>query len=230
VAGARGRTGDAEHEADDASVRLCAVSRTQRPPDELIRFVLAPDGAIVPDLARRLPGRGVWVSATRDAVASAVRQKVFAKSLKQAVTVPEELPGRVEDLMRRRLAEAISLANKAGLLVSGFAKVEGLLEDRRAAVVVHASDAAADGVSKLDRKFKALAGPDCAGQSTVAELTSAELSLAIGRSNVVHAAASEGGASRRIIEEASRLRRYRAGEGESPGPSCFSSESNTGRA
>ncbi len=220
MAGARSTTGDGQGEAGAGSLRLCAVSRTQRPPDDLIRFVLAPDGSIVPDLARRLPGRGVWVAATRATVAAAVRQKVFARSLKQPVSMPADLPGLVERLLVKRVAEALSLANKAGLLVAGFAKVEGLLDQRQAAVLLHASDGAADGVEKLNRKFKALMGSERFEQSTVAELTSAELSLAIGRPNVVHAAASEGGASQRMLQEAVRLRRYRAGEGQGPGLSC----------
>lgn len=220
MAGARSTTGDGQGEAGAGSLRLCAVSRTQRPPEDLIRFVLAPDGSIVPDLARRLPGRGVWVAATRATVAAAVRQKVFARSLKQPVSMPADLPGLVERLLVKRVAEALSLANKAGLLVAGFAKVEGLLDQRQAAVLLHASDGAADGVEKLNRKFKALMGSERFEQSTVAELTSAELSLAIGRPNVVHAAASEGGASQRMLQEAVRLRRYRAGEGQGPGLSC----------
>jgi hypothetical protein len=162
----------------------------------------------------------VWVAATRATVAAAVRQKVFARSLKQPVSMPADLPGLVERLLVKRVAEALSLANKAGLLVAGFAKVEGLLDQRQAAVLLHASDGAADGVEKLNRKFKALMGSERFEQSTVAELTSAELSLAIGRPNVVHAAASEGGASQRMLQEAVRLRRYRAGEGQGPGLSC----------
>jgi hypothetical protein len=221
VSGVRTTIGD-EQEAGTDSLRLCAVSRTQRPPEDLIRFVPAPDGSIVPDLARRLPGRGVWVSATREAVAEAVRRKVFAKSLKQQVSLPDDLPDLVERLLVKRLSETLSLANKAGLLVTGFAKVEGLLDQNRVAVLVHASDGAADGAAKLDRKFKALTGPCELENARIMELTGAELSLAIGRSNVVHAAASEGGASQRILQEAARLRRYRAGEGAGPDPSCHS--------
>jgi predicted RNA-binding protein YlxR (DUF448 family) len=220
VAGARTTAGDRQSEAGSDSLRLCAVSRAQRPPEDLIRFVLAPDGSIVPDLARRLPGRGVWVAATRETVAAAVRQKAFAKSLKQQVSMPDDLPGLVERLLVKRVGEALSLTNKAGLLVAGFAKIEGLVEQGRAAILIHASDAAADGVEKLNRKFKALVGSDGCENSILAELTSAELSLAIGRPNVVHAAASEGGASQRMLQEAVRLRRYRAGEGQGPGLPC----------
>ena len=202
--------GDAEA-ADSGPLRLCAVSRVQKPPEELIRFVAGPDRTIVPDLARRLPGRGVWVDATREAVAEAVRRKAFAKSLKQNVSVPADLPDMVERLLQKRLAEAISLANKAGLLVAGFAKVEELIEAGQAVALIHAADAAADGVGKLDRKFKALRGPNDTPAVIVRELAGAELSLAMGRSNVIHAAAAEGGASLRLIEEARRLGRYRLG-------------------
>jgi predicted RNA-binding protein YlxR (DUF448 family) len=207
---ARGRLEDRDHEAE-GPLRRCVVSRTQKSPDDLVRFVAGPDGVVVPDLGRRLPGRGVWVDATRAAVAEAVRRKAFARSLQRNVEAPRDLPETVERLMQRRLAEAVSLANKAGLLVAGFAKVEELIAGGRAAVILQAVDAAADGVAKLDRKFKALNASVDAEAAIVRELTGSELSLAIGRPNVIHAAAAEGGASRRLIEEARRLGRYRRG-------------------
>ena len=222
----------AEHRQDPPDetradpLRLCAVSRRRKSPDDLIRFVCAPDGTIVPDLARRLPGRGVWISATRQDLAAAVRQKAFARSLKQAVLVPEDLVDRVEGLLKKRLAEAISMARKAGLLVAGFAKVEQLIDQGRAQLLVHASDAAGDGIGKLDRKFRALRGPAVAAEAIVRELTIAELSLAIGRSNVVHAAASAGGACRQMAHAALRLSHYRVGGREASADIV----SNTGRA
>jgi hypothetical protein len=211
--GERAVIGD-EHgrRASAAPSRLCAVTRVQRPTDELLRFVLGPEGNIVPDLALRLPGRGVWVEARRETVTAAVRRKVFARSLRQQVAIPANLPDLIERLMALRLAEAISIANKAGLLVAGFSKVEELIGQGRAALLIHAADGAPDGVAKLSRKFNALAGAERAGQLTVAELPGQQLDLAIGRSNVVHAAASPGGAAQRILLEAGRLRRYRSGE------------------
>lgn len=222
MAGARSTSSGETEEADTGPLRLCAVSRAQRAPEELIRFVLGPDGTIVPDLARRLPGRGVWVTASRDAVATAAQKRVFARSLKTEVRTPDDLAGLVERLLAKRLGEAISLGNKAGLLVAGFAKVAERLDQDRVAVLLHASDAAADGVEKLNRKFKALMGADAAEKAIVADLTVAELSLAIGRPNVVHAAAAEGGATQRILQEAMRLGRYRAGWGSGPDPSRHS--------
>jgi len=149
-------------------------------------------------------------------VRNGLRRKAFAKSLKQNVSVPADLPDLVERLLQKRLAEAVSLANKAGLLVAGFAKVEELIEAGEAVALIHAADAAADGVGKLDRKFKALRGPNDTPATIVRELAGAELSLAMGRPNVIHAAAAEGGASLRLIEEARRLGRYRLGSA----PAC----------
>jgi uncharacterized protein len=203
---------DCEGEAAAGPLRQCVVSRAHKPPEELVRFVAGPDGALSPDLARRLPGRGVWVDATRQAVTAAVRQKTFAKSLKRHVSVSADLPDLIERLMARRLAEALSIANKAGLVVAGFAKVDEQIARDRVAVLLHATDAANDGMAKLDRKFKALEDADKIRAPAIRELTGAEMSLAIGRPNVIHAAAAEGGATRRLIEEARRLRRYRLGQ------------------
>src|ERR1700704_234923 len=118
--GARAEDLGCDGEADGGPLRQCAVSRAQKPPEELIRFVAGPDGAIVPDLARRLPGRGVWVDATREAVAAAVRKGVFTRSLKRQISIPSDLPATVERLMARRVADALSITNKAGLVVAGF--------------------------------------------------------------------------------------------------------------
>jgi uncharacterized protein len=210
--GARAEDLGCDGEAGGGSLRQCAVTRAHRPPEELVRFVAGPDGTVVPDLARRLPGRGVWIDATRETVAAAALKGVFARSLKRQVSIPTDLPATVERLMTRRLAEALSIANKAGLVVAGFAKVDELITRERAAALIHAAGAAADGVAKLDRKFKAVAGSETKPAPIIRELTDAEMSLAMGRPNVIHAAAAEGGATRRLIEEARRLKRYRLGQ------------------
>jgi uncharacterized protein len=215
VIGADGRAGN-DTEGAQQRVRQCAVSRAHKPPEQLIRFVAAPDGTIVPDLARRLPGRGVWIDATAAAVANAVRQKAFARSLKRPVVVAADLPQQIERLLVRRLAGALGMANKAGLIVTGFAKVERRLREGRVFVLMHAAEASAAEATRLDRLFMLPPGAGGAeGQPAariVQELTSAELSLAMGRPTVVHAAAAEGGASRQLLAEARRLRRYRSGE------------------
>jgi predicted RNA-binding protein YlxR (DUF448 family) len=204
-------TADDQDERAEGPLRLCAVSRTQKPPEQLIRFVAAPDGVVTPDLARRLPGRGIWVDATRASVAEAMRRKVFARGMKQPATIPADLPELIERLMVRRLGETISLANKAGLVTTGSTRVEEAIATGKAVLLIHAADAAPGGQAKLDRKFETLVGPERAKEATVCELAGIELDLAIGRSNVVHAAASDGGASQRILQEAARLKRYRSG-------------------
>ncbi len=194
-----------------ATLRTCVVSRESRPPGELIRFVAAPDGQIVPDLARRLPGRGVWVKAERDAVAEAVKRKSFAKGLKRQVVASPDLPELVDQLLVKRSLEALSLANKSGRVTTGFTRVEAALIGGSVAVLLHAADGAADGAGKLDRRFVAISAQAGSKPLILRELTSEQMSLAIGRPNVVHAALSAGGATTKFLNEASRMTRYRSG-------------------
>lgn len=202
---------EAEAVAGGGSLRLCAATRAVRDPEDLIRFVAGPDGTLVPDIARKLPGRGVWVSADRASVAAAVAGKAFARSLKRPVTVAADLAQIVEGLLARRALEALSLANKAGLVSIGFSQVEALLESGRAVAVLHGADAARDGCDKLDRKFKAIAGDQGRAIQIVDAFSIQQISLAMGRTNVVHAGLTEGGATTRFLNEAGRLLRYRSG-------------------
>jgi uncharacterized protein len=192
-------------------VRLCAVTRTELAKEALIRFGAGPDGIVVPDLAHRLPGRGVWITANRAAIEDAVKRKVFARSFKRAVTTTADLAERIDGLIVKRVLEMLSLANKAGLVTPGFAKVDAALETGTVACLIHGSDGAADGTDRLDRKFRAinLAREKIDGL-ILTELTIDQISLAIGRSNVVHAAIISGGAATRLLDEAKRLMRYRA--------------------
>jgi predicted RNA-binding protein YlxR (DUF448 family) len=192
-------------------LRLCAVTRAELPVTDLIRFVAGPDGAITPDLARKLPGRGVWLTADRQTVAAAVKNRAFARSLKQPVNAPADLPAVVEDLLAKRAVEALAMANKAGHAISGFDKVWETIEKGRAALLVHGSDAAADGRDRLTRKFQAVQAATGRTATVVTELAIEQLSLAMGRSNVVHAALIHGGVTDRFTGEAARLSRYRSG-------------------
>ena len=211
---------DRDEDVDSTgSLRRCAVTRKELAPDDLLRFVLDPSGAVVPDLARKLPGRGVWVTADKASVAQAVKANAFAKSLKRQATVAADLPDRIESLLIKRALEALSLANKAGLVSTGFDKVEKLLDAGRAAALLHGSDAAADGTRKLDRKFTAIQRDKAQRAPVVDWLTIDQMGLAIGRSNVVHAGLKQGGATIRFLREAERLRRFRSGIGTSRGPS-----------
>lgn len=209
---ARERGTDAGAAGVAAAERTCALTRNPLTPDDGLRFVAGPDGLIVPDLGRRLPGRGVWITGSRSAVSEAARKGAFQRSLKRPVTIPDGLADLVEHLLVKRTVDALSLANKAGLVTSGFTKVEIAVQKGVCAYLLHASDAAADGVEKLDRKFTAGFANDRNGarEYILDCLSSAELSLAIGRSNVVHAALARGGAATKFSREAERLRRYRA--------------------
>ena len=137
--------------------RTCIVTREAGSADELIRFVVAPDGTVVPDLKRALPGRGCWVTATRARVEEAMRKNLFARSLKESVTVPDGLAALIDTLMVKNLQGALGLSRKAGLLLTGAAKVEGAIRSGEAALVMHATDAAADGIRKMDQARKAVA-------------------------------------------------------------------------
>lgn len=197
------------------SLRTCIVTRAELPPAGMIRFVPGPDGTITPDLARKLPGRGVWVTCSATCLAAAVAKKAFAKSLKRQVNVPADLVAQVARLMTARVIEALALANKAGLLVTGFSKIDAELAKGNVTILIHAFEAAEDGCGKLDRKWRAVAAELGREPRIIKELTIAQLDLATGRENVVHAGLSAGGATNRFSIEAERLGRYRL-ESSSP--------------
>ncbi|MGH1419001.1 MAG: RNA-binding protein [Hyphomicrobiaceae bacterium] len=196
-------------------IRRCAVTRTRRERDDLIRFVADPVGGVVPDLGLKLPGRGVWVTADRTSVQEASKRRSFAAGLKQPVEVPSDLADKLEALLVNRATSALAMANKAGQVLSGFDKVTTVLETGRVKGLIHGAGAAEGGREKLDRKYMAIArdgGEKAIGRARVVDcLTVEQLSLAMGRSNVVHAALITGGAAKRFLAEAERLARYRSG-------------------
>lgn len=193
-----------ETAGDGGSVRQCAVTRERRTPDALIRFVLDPEGRIVPDLKGRLPGRGVWVSLDREAVALAAKRGAFSRGFRRQVPADPGLAAQVDALLEKAALERLALANKAGLVVTGFAKVAEVIGRKDLAALLHASDAAAGGREKLDGKTGA------PGRPAVIIFTSGQLSLALGRSNVVHAALSKGGAAESFLGAVDRLEQYRS--------------------
>jgi len=201
-----------------ATMRMCAVSRDVRPIDELIRFVVAPSGDVIPDLKRKLPGRGLWISASRSTVAEAVRRHHFSKGFKRDVRAAATLATDTEALLERFVAEALGVAAKAGQVITGFTKVADALQrqvQERAngpvRALIHASDGAADGIRKLD----ALVGQNRRNEGKSAEiaivnlLTSEQLDLALGRSNVIHAALLAGPASDTFLSRSHMLVQYR---------------------
>jgi hypothetical protein len=212
------------HDLDDGprttrsgTARMCAVTREVRPVDELIRFVLDGSGEVVPDVKRKLPGRGLWVSASRQAVAAAVKRQLFAKGFRKPVKDRETLVAETDALLARSAIEALAIAAKAGQVVSGFAKVEASLKAGEARALIHARDGAADGIRKLDNLAAAASAggnAEIAGKMPVINtLSSAELDLALGRSNVIHAALLAGPAGKTFLSRIERLVRFRTSDG-----------------
>ena len=197
-----------EHRDKKQPVRQCALSRTRRTDDELLRFVIDPDGRVVPDIKRKLPGRGVWLTATYETVEKAVRQKVFSRAFKQDVSADPQLAESVATLLCQAALQALAMANKAGDAVSGYAKVEKAVKDGQALCLIHASDASDDGSRKLDRLASALSKSETEQTSRVACFSSAELSAALGKWNVNHAVIADRGAGRTFLRAARRYISY----------------------
>ncbi len=167
----------------------------------LIRFVAGPDGAAVPDLARKLPGRGLWVAADRLSVEAAAKKGLFARAAKAKVTATQGLADQVESLLRRRLLSSLGLARKSGDLVSGFEKVSAAISSGRAAWLVEASDGAADGRRKLLGTARRQPRPP----GLLGAFSAEELGLALGGENVIHTAFLAGRAAERWAEDVGRL-------------------------
>jgi uncharacterized protein len=190
--------------------RLCVASRTVRPVADLLRFVVAPDGAVVPDLKRKLPGRGVWVTARRASVDTAVKTKAFARSFRRDVRVTPDLGAEVERLMASSALDALGIARKASLVALGFAKTEAALAGEPVVAVLNAAEAGADGRRKIMAAAKRRFGEDFGQIAVIGAFTSAQLDLALGRPNVVHAALLAGPASHGFLARCLSLERFRS--------------------
>lgn len=176
--------------------RRCLATGEVQPRGGLIRFVVGPDGTVVPDLAEKLPGRGLWVAADRAALEKAIKKGLFARAARENVTVPPDLAPRVEAMLAERTVHLISLARKAGEAVTGFEKVKDWLAQGRAKVLLQAQDGSERGKSKLWTP---------PGGRWFGCLTSAELGLAFGRDYAIHGALAAGGLASRVVEEAAKL-------------------------
>jgi len=183
--------------------RRCIVTGGVKAKAELLRFVLSPQGEVVPDIGGRLPGRGIWLCARRDVVNTAVAKRLFAKAARRAAIVPADLADRLEVLLARRCLDALGLARRAGQAVCGFEKVRAELKARRTAVLIEARDAAEGGSGKM----RALA----TGLPVVDLFDAAELGPIFGRDAAVHASLAPGGLARRLLEEARLLAGFRPG-------------------
>jgi hypothetical protein len=193
---------DAAEPDEQGPLRRCVATGVSRPKDELIRFVVGPDGAIVPDLDDKLPGRGLYVASERAAIELAVKKKGFARAARRPVSVPDDLADRLEQLMATRCRQLLGLARRAGQAVAGHDRVADLVKTGRAALLLQAADGAAGGRAKLAAKAHDI--PE------LAVLSAAELAEPFGRDHIVHVALSPGGLARRLQTDLARLKGLRA--------------------
>jgi len=198
------------HASAAGTERFCVATSTVKPTGELIRFVLDPDGAVTPDLKQKLPGRGLWVTATREALDAAIKRKAFARGFKRDVKVRPDLAAFTEELLERSALDALAMVHKAGAAVAGFSKVEAALAHERVVAVLHAADAGADGVRKIDSAVRHRIAMDGRPIVQLRTFTASQMDLAFGRANVVHAALLASPASETFLARASRLDRFRA--------------------
>jgi predicted RNA-binding protein YlxR (DUF448 family) len=189
--------------------RLCAATRTVQPVSKLIRFVVGPDGEAVPDVKNKLPGRGIWITATRDALDEAIKRKAFARGFKREVRLPSHFVDSTEKLLERAVLDALAVAGKAGLVAAGFAKTETALAREKVVALLHAAEASSEGTRKLDAVMRRRSGET---PIVIGFLASAQLDLALNRPNVVHAALLAGPASETVLARCKRLERFRTGD------------------
>jgi len=196
--------GGASKDRSDGAERKCIATGEVQPKHGLIRFVVGPDAQIVPDIAGKLPGRGIYVAADRDALDKAVAKKLFARGAKMPVQVPDGLVAEVERQLARRVVDLIALSRKSGTAVAGYEKVKTWLQNEEAQVLIQAVDGSGRGKSKLSTPHYG---------SYIGWLTADELGLAFGRQTVIHSALASGGLTQRVVEEANRLRGVRENDG-----------------
>jgi len=192
--------------------RTCIVSGVKGSPETMIHFALAPDGAVTPDIRRKLPGRGVWVQASAKLVAEAARKQLFSRGFKTKAVAPPDLADSVDRLLEEDALQFLSIVNKSGALIAGAMKVEAAIRSGAVAALIHASDGSADGVQKLDRLLVGRLGEAAANVARINLFASRQLDLAMGRSNVIHAALIDGETSSAFLQRLRRLALYRFGE------------------
>jgi uncharacterized protein len=196
--------------------RFCVATRAVRPIEHMIRFVIAQNGEAVADLKQNLPGRGVWVTATRNALERALKANAFASGFRRDVGLARDLVPRTERLLENAAIDALAVARKAGLVAMGFAQVETAVKRDAVIALLHAAEAAPDGVKKLDSALRQ--SRQSGSVRIIGILTTRQLDLALGRPNVIHAALLAGRASETFMARLRRLERFRSAElGEDTG-------------
>ena len=205
--------------------RQCALTKAVLPVDQLVRFVLSPEQMVTPDLHHRLPGRGLWLRAERRYVEQATKKDCFARGFRKKVVASANLADTIYELSKNDAMQRLSLANKAGLVITGYEKLRDALARGRISWLLHAREAAAGGTRKLDAFFSMKQG-DPQGQGAVplsggvlpALFTGAQLSLALGRENVIHVGLKAGGAVDRFVAALQRAVAFEPQKEDRPSP------------
>jgi predicted RNA-binding protein YlxR (DUF448 family) len=202
--------GNSEPNEDGGSERTCIATGVKGPPEAMLRFALSPDGVVVPDLRRKLPGRGVWTSLSAGAVRRAAAKGAFARAFRAKAEPPADLAGVVDTALERDALQSLSMANKAGLAVAGAFKVDSAIASGGVAALIQAADGARDGVAKREQALRSRLGAGADAVVRINIFSSGQLDLALGRANVIHAALKSGAATTAFLARAERLRRFRA--------------------
>lgn len=194
--------------------RTCIVTRRAGEPDGLLRFVAGPDMSVVPDLKRKLPGRGCWVTAERSHVDKAAKKNLFSRALHAQVVPPADLGAMVDRLLAQSALGTLGLARKAGQVALGASRVEAAVRAGKALMVLHAEEAAGDGVRKIDQARRAVVYQGGPATPAYKLFSQAELGLALGGTNVIHAAVLAGDTGKAVLRRMVALDRYRGGSPE----------------
>jgi predicted RNA-binding protein YlxR (DUF448 family) len=182
---------------DAGPLRRCIATGESLPPERLIRFVVAPDSTLTPDIDRRLPGRGMWVSADREALDKAMAKNLFARAARASVMVPQDLPQRLQSLLLQRLLDTLGLARRAGQAVAGNVRVQEFLARKPAGLLLLASDAGHDAQGRMASMAR--------GAPVVTILDAAELGAAFAREQAVFAVMAPGKLAQRMTIDSARL-------------------------
>ena len=201
----------------DAPERRCIVTGDRAPAAGLLRFALAPDGTVVPDILGKLPGRGAWLTSSRAVVETACRKRAFNRAFRGDAAVSDDMADRIEALLADSLVRTISMARRAGAAVTGSEKVRARLESGAARMLVQASDGADGGISRLAALARAISSDPSHGGPAIEQvrlLDRSELGLAFGREFAIHACLDAGGFAERAMHDSARLAGFR-------GPATF---------
>lgn len=197
--------------------RTCIVTRKNASAETLIRFVIDPNNQIVPDLKSHLPGRGVWVSAHHSAIEAAVKQKAFKKSFKTDVEVAPNLAHIVDALLLKAALSSLSMARKAGVVVTGATKVDAAIRSGQVILVFHAKETKENGKQKIAQAVHTIQQQINRDIKTISLFTSDEMQIAFGANPVMHAALLDTKATEGFLKTIHRLIAYRDDKHSKPG-------------